>query len=204
MADNTTQPVEPLKGWGPFGFRVLLVFVGATYIFMVMANAAGSKVTRVLDPVLLYSVQIARLFPNSARMTIDYRVEGWVCETQEFVEIDYRPFFPIHQNNKENRFHRAMFFHRRDRPAMQALDAYISDNHNARVRSLTAASDDDPRLRMIGGIRVSSLRIPIPDPGSRVERWDPQPLEAYPESYHRHWFYTRMSERRSRCAELMP
>ena len=131
-----------------------------------------------------------RLFPDAQPVAIDYRAEGWVCSRRRFEEIDTRAYFPLRPNDKENRFYRLAQFYRHNRPAMQALEEYL-------VGRVNAHSDDADK---IGGVRVLSLRVPIPAPGSSVERWRRKPLDDFPESERHDWFWTPRSRRAERCA----
>jgi hypothetical protein len=168
--------------------------VAAIYLACVWLEAVGSKLPENRLPrAALYFVQIAKLFPHAARVTVDYRAEGFFCKDEEWREIDVRPYFPMHADDKENRFYRVMHFYRRHRGTMQALERYLVDSHNR------SSSD------RIAGVRLSSLRIPLPEPGSRVPRWHRRPMADYQgEERRKNWYWTPESRRRARCAGLEP
>lgn len=172
----------------PGAVRVMLVVAAGVYLSMLLLGGARSSLpARVLPPSLLYLTQTTCLFPRAARMAIDYRVEGWDCVGRRFVELDPTPHFPIHATDKESRFQRVGHFHRRNRPVMEALERYLVGRERAAGTN-------------IGGIRVSSLRIPFPEPGEPVARWAPAPLESYPDEQRKIWFHTPTSRRRAHCA----
>src|SRR5262249_12053312 len=140
-------------------YRTALVIVAGIYLATVWLDAVGSSLPLKLTPrVWLYFSQIAALFPRAGQMSIDYRAEGWVCSEKRWVEVDARPWFLIDSDNKENRFHRALQFYRKDRTVMRALEEYVIRNNNA-------SSSRPP----IVGVRFLSLRIPYPALGSHVE-----------------------------------
>ncbi len=68
-----------------------------------------------------------------------------------------RPFFPIQRDDKESRFYRAMFFHRRQRRVLEALDKFIVEQQNRA----------HPEAR-IGGVML--LEPAHPDPAARGRR----------------------------------
>jgi hypothetical protein len=176
-------------GRGPGWSRGVLTALAALYLASLFLNGAGSQVPRHLLPATgLYFVQTTCLFPHAARMAIDYRLEGWSCDRGRFEELDVRPHFPIHADDKESRFQRVGFFHRRSRPVMQALEAYVLEGEVARRPE-----------RPVGGIRLSSVRIPLPEVGEPVPRWTRRPLEAHPPDQVRHWYYTPRATRSLRC-----
>jgi len=166
--------------------------VAALYLLAVWLDAVRvTAVERVLPPPARQFVQVAELFPTAAPFVIDWRARGWSCATHQFAEIDLRPLFPIRPNDKESRFARAMFFYRRERPVLEALDDFVTRAHNR-------LEPDNP----IGGVLLLSLRIPIPPPGSAVERYQRRPIEEYPATVERHvWYTTSPAERQARCTE---
>lgn len=178
----------------------LLVVLAALYLVGIFLEAVGSRwPSRALPRSAVYFLQVAKLFPRAARMSIDYRAEGWLCENATWAEIDVRPYFPIERDNKENRFHRGLFFFRRDRQTMQALEKYVIESHQGSLSSQASV----PRSQRIGGIRFSSLRIPLPKPGETIERYSRKPLAVYPESQQKAWYFTPQSRREERCRSLM-
>jgi len=175
--------------------RTALKVLGAVYLAGVWLDGVGSNLpAKVLPRTANYFMQIAALFPKAAVMSIDYRAEGWVCADGEWEELDTRPYFPIDPDDKENRFQRVMHFYREHRKTMQALDAYLVDSHNAGKHA-----DGIPADRAIGGIRVESLRIPLPKPGDALERPKRRPLAWYPDEQRAFFYHTRESKLRRRC-----
>lgn len=166
------------------------MIVALAYLTTVWFDGVGSTLPVKLTPrPWLYFAQVAALFKHAGMMTIDYRAEGWACSERKWVEIDVRPWFRIEADNKESRFHRALQFYRRERKVMRALEAYVMQRYEA------AAGPP------IGGVRFSSLRIPYPEIGDRIERMQRKPLAEYPKEYQRAWYYTPASRRREQCRE---
>jgi hypothetical protein len=126
-------------------------------------------------------------------VSVDYRAEGWLCTERRWVEIDTRPYFPMRSDDKENRFHRVMHFYRRHRMTLQALESYLIHGHN----------DGAPNAP-ISGVRLLSLRIPLPKPGEKVDRYRRRSLSEHPEDQRRNWYWTPTAKRAARCAELVP
>ena len=178
--------------WLPVPARWLFAVFGAIYLASVWLDASGTGVPgHWLPRPALFFVQESALFPRSQPMVIEWRAEGWLCDQQRFAEIDVRPFFPIRRDDKESRFVRAMFFHFQQRNVMAALDEYITRRQNLA----------HPEQR-IGGVMLLSLRIPIPPPGSPVERFHRIPLADYPRDVQRkHWYVTASDDRARRCTE---
>ena len=170
--------------------RVLLVVVAALYVGGVAFHGlAPASVQRLVPQPFLSFLQISCLFPNRSPMAIEYRLEVWHCGNAAFEELDTRPHFPIHQDDKENRLHRLGFFHRQNRPVMEALEQYILREEAIR----------NPLVK-VGGVRLSSLRIPHPEPGQPVERYRPRTLAEHPPDLVKRWFYTPLSRRKQNCA----
>jgi hypothetical protein len=153
----------------------------------------------VLPRTPLYFLQVAALFPHAAVNVIDYRAEVWLCTEHRWQEIDTRPYFPIDPNDKENRFQRVMHFLRDNRPTMHALDDYLVRGHEA-----GGHADGVPDDAKLGGIRVLSLRLPLPSPGEPLARTHRQPLGEYPPEVRKNWYYTTRSKRRERCGYTAP
>jgi hypothetical protein len=171
------------------------VLASAAYLLALLANNTGLGVSGWVPPVPRYFTQAACLFPDAATVSIEYRVEGWSCTEKRWLELDHRRDFPMHAENKESRFHRLGHFYRSNLPVMQALDAYLVGQHNARVERGEEAGS------RIGGIQFVSLRIPLPVPGTAVERYRWRPLSDYPGSYQKREFKTGAIRRRDRCGE---
>ncbi len=197
--DDTQLPASTIaRGPGPRWFRILVAVVAVTYLIVLGLSNTGLKVSEWLPPVLRYFSQIACLFPDAAEFGIEYRVEAWSCSDRRWVELDYRPDFPMRSEDKENRFQRVGHFYRSNLPVMQALDAYLVERRNAR-----AARGDDKGGK-IGGIQIVGLRIPFPAPGQAVERFRWRPLSEYPHEYRKEWYRTGRTRRRERCGEDSP
>ncbi|WP_438016247.1 hypothetical protein WMF18_36195 [Sorangium sp. So ce315] len=181
--------------------RWLARALGALYLASILLAAAGSPLPeRLLPRTALYFTQIARLFPYAALSSIDHRAEGFRCSDRAWVEIDTRPYFPISAGDKENRFYRAMHFFRQNRPVLQALDEFLVARHNAR---LTAGITEGTAGGRIGGVRLSSLRLPLPEPGQRFPRHERRPLDTMPEELRKVRYHTPQLKRRARCEEAM-
>ena len=178
--------------WAPAWLRRTGAVIGVAYMLSIWLGAAGTGLPeKVLPRPLLFFTQVAELFPYASLDSIEWRVRGWRCDLARFDEIDVRPFFPIREEDKESRFDRAMFFHHRQRPVLEALDRYVADAWNR----------THPAVR-IGGVMLMSLRIPIPplgEPGSR-RSW--MPLSEYPAAVERRYWYTTSQDARvNRCEE---
>jgi hypothetical protein len=175
--------------------RTVLKVLGGIYLAGVWLDGVGSNLpAKVLPRTLNYFMQIAALFPKAAVMSIDYRAEGWVCAKEAWEELDTRPYFPIDPNDKENRFQRVMHFFREHRQTMHALDAYLVASHNDGKHEDGIRSD----LR-IGGVRLESLRIPLPKPGDPLVRPERHPLASYPDDERAFFYHTPRSKLAERC-----
>jgi hypothetical protein len=140
---------------------------------------------------LLSFTQTAELFPRAARIVVEWRALGYRCHGGQYDELDLAPYFPIHAADKEGRFQRAMFFHHSQRRVLQALDLFIT-------RAESALGPD----HAIGGVTLLSLRIPIPEPGTKEQRYRRLPVAQYPASVERKlWYTTPGVLRERRCAE---
>jgi len=173
----------------------VLLVLGGLYLAGVWLEGVGSTLPGTLLPrTPLYFLQIAALFPHAAVNVIDFRAEGWLCKERRWQELDTRPYFPIDPNDKENRFERVMHFLRDNRPTMHALDDYLVAGHAA-----GGHADGIPDDETLGGIRVLSLRLPMPAPGTPLERAERKPLSAYPKEVRKNFYYTPKSKRAERC-----
>jgi hypothetical protein len=195
-------PPDPprVTGWVHPWARVALAAVSVVYFSAVGCEATGFKWVWSIPGPLHFFTQFACLFPSAARNVIEYRAEGWDCSKRTWQEIDVRPYFPIHRDEKENRFQRTMHFYRQHRATMQALDEYVVSRHNQ--SALASAARGGPAMPQIGGVRLMSLRIPFGSPGSPIERFTYKPIDAYPREIRKHWFWTRNSKRRERCTAM--
>jgi hypothetical protein len=175
--------------------RVALITLAGVYLAGVWLDGVGSTLpSQVLPRVANYFLQVAALFPKAATMSIDYRAEAWVCADRKWEELDTRPYFPIDPDDKENRFQRVMHFFREDRPTMRALDAYLVDRHGS-GKGLDGIDPTKP----LGGVRMLSLRIPLPNPGEPLERSRRVPLAEVPAEQRHGFYHTRRSEIGARC-----
>jgi hypothetical protein len=178
--------------------RIVMILAGIYALFVWMDAAGVPRIDRaplpdaILALPIRFFLQEAALFPDAARDSIEYRAEGYRCDSGRFEEIDVRPFFPIQRDDKESRFYRAMFFHRRQKKVLEALDQFIAARQN----------QAHPEAR-IGGVMLLSLRIPIPPPGTPEPRYQRLPLTDYPpEDERKYWYVTPSSERTQRCEEV--
>jgi hypothetical protein len=179
--------------------RWILACLAASYLAGVWLDGVGSTLpSSILPRSANYFLQVSALFPYAATASIDYRAEGWVCAdggNGKWEEIDTRPYFPLDADNKENRFQRVMHFYRDNRPTMHALEKYLIEAHAA-----GRADDGIPHDEPIAGVRFSSLRIPLPQPGEPLTRSERKPLSEYPESERALFYHTRRSKLDARCA----
>jgi hypothetical protein len=165
---------------------------GAAYVLALWLDGAGVRwVDHLLPPPLLMFVQVSELFPNASPESIEWRARGWRCDLGRYEELDVRPFFPIHRDDKESRFERAMFFYHRQGRVLAALDAYLTSAQNR--------LHPDER---IGGVMLLSLRIPIPPLGVPGPRHERLLLADYPPSVSRqYWYATGAEAREQNCTE---
>jgi hypothetical protein len=177
-----------------------LLLVGAAYLAGVWLEGVGSTIPAALLPrTPLYFLQIAALFPHAAVNVIDYRAEVWLCQERRWQEIDTRPYFRIDPDDKENRFQRVMHFFRDNRPTMHALDDYLLTRH-----AEGGHADGVLDGAKLGGIRVLSLRLPLPSPEAPLEREHREPLTSYPKDVRKNFYYTTKSRRAERCGYVDP
>jgi hypothetical protein len=170
--------VEPSPG--PPWLRRTLTVIGGLYVAMVLHQAVGNP-----HPVFFFA-QIAKLFPGATQYTFEHRVQGYTC-SGKLVDVDVRPFFPIHSDDKENRFDRAIHFYSKDRPTMQALEAYVMREYNR--------SEPDK----IAGVALTRIQTPIPAPGTPFPRFERKPLSDYPVSERQVFYHTPKRVVDERC-----
>jgi len=180
--------------WKRRGRIALRVIAGAWLGCVALDGAGCNGPSQILPRPVAFFTQVSVLFPRAAHATIDYRAEAWVCSKQAWVEYDTRPYFPIDPDDKENRFNRAMHFFRENRETMHALDRYLVRSHDDRP-----GPDGIDAGERIGGVRLMSLRIPIPPVGSSFERYEREPLSHYPEKERKYFYHTPESLRERRC-----
>jgi hypothetical protein len=173
---------------GPPYVRRALVVIAALYIFVMFMEGVGASTTSFLyQPILLFC-QTAALFPRAATHSIEYRAQGYTC-SGHVVEVDVRPFFPIHSDDKENRFSRAMHFVRGERTAMEALEAYVMREYNR--------TETDK----IGGVSFLGLYVPVPQPGTPFPRNTRLPLTDFPKDVRKVIHVTPHETVLKRCRE---
>lgn len=188
------EPGMVAQSGAPRGLRRVVAALGVVYLAAVWLDASGTGIPNAVLPLPLhFFVQEAALFPRAAEDVIEWRAEGWSCDQHRFEEIDVRPFFPIHRDDKESRFHRAMFFHYRQRLVLESLDSYLTREQNR----------THPEGR-IGGVMLLSLRVPLPPPGAQEPRYRRLALTEYPEVVERHYWYTTSIATRARRCEAAP
>jgi hypothetical protein len=169
--------------------------LAAGYLAGVWLDGTGSTLpSHVLPRAANYFLQVAALFPRAATMSIDYRAEGWVCGEHAWTELDTRPYFPIDPDDKENRFQRVMHFFRQEETTMHALDGYLVGAHGKGTHDDGVARD-----AALGGVRLLSLRIPLPKPGDALERAHRRPLAEIPDEERHVWYHTPKSTIAARC-----
>jgi hypothetical protein len=173
-----------------------LRFLAAGYLLGVFLEGVGwgAPLRETLPQWLSFFTQVAALFPRAAQYSIDYRAEGYVCDTGEWKELDTRPYFPIDEDDKENRFQRVMFFYRKQKVVMNAVDRFLVEVHNGGARD-----DGIPSDRKIGGVRLLSIRAPLPEIGAPLVRVHHTPLPEIPEKERKLWFSTRSGTITERC-----
>jgi hypothetical protein len=173
---------------GPPLLRLALTIASALYIGAVFIEGAGGHLDRIIARPILFFCQIAALFPHGATHRIEYRAEGLPCRGPA-LEVDVRPFFPIHADDKESRFDRALHFYRTDRPTMEALESYVRSGYNREASE------------KIAGVVFLSLRVPIPEPGSSFARYERAPLTDFPKEQRKVWYATSRDVVNERCAK---
>jgi hypothetical protein len=189
--DKPEEKVSIEASPGPEWLRIVLTIFGSLYVVAVFFEAVGWQLYGLVWRPVLFFCQIAALFPHAATHSIEYRAEGYTCGSR-IVEVDVRPFFPIHADDKESRFDRAMFFYRNDKPAMEALEAYVMREYNKRETD------------KIGGVVFLSLRIPIPPPGTPFPRYERVPLADHPKEQRKVWYVTPHDLVLQRCKDGGP
>jgi hypothetical protein len=188
------------QGIGPIWFRRLLVPLACIYLAELALGSNGWGILGDVVPAGRFFMGGACLFPEASDAAIEYRVEVWSCARGQFEAFDYRPDFPMHRDDKENRFYRTASFYRQNRPVMHALESFLIARHNERV----TRGDEVSPPGMIGGIRLWSVRVPFPAPGHSIERYRFRPLADFPEDYRKSWYFTPPSRRARWCAGGSP
>ncbi len=184
------EPTPPIaRGPGPRWFRFGLVALAVVY-YGALVHHPQAQARKWVRPAAFFT-EATCLFPRSNVIAQEFRLEVWVCG-KEWELIDPSPYFPIRPDDKESRLQRLGYFYNRSRPAMQALDAYVSAGH--------AAGADDGVPGKIGGIRLVRVERPLPAPGDPVERYHFDPRAPIPPEQRRDLYYTPESQRKRRCS----
>lgn len=174
------DPVVPgwLPGWAEFVLAILGVFY---LVFLVVGQTKKDPFGPHLPALVRHFLEAPGLFPNAAEVIIDYRLEAWSCRDKAFAEVDTRPYFPMRPDDKENRFFRLASFYRSSPKVLGAFDDWFSKQNGS------------------GGIRLYSLRLPLPSAG-QIEPFVRRPLAELPASVKKLWYQTTVTERDRRCA----
>jgi len=166
------------------------VLAAAAALFLAFVLVDGAVRTGFLAKVppraLTFFVQFSCLFPSAAVERIEYRAEGYDCQRRRYYEIDVAPLFPIHKNDKESRFDRAVHFYRHNRRVLEALDEYIVTHW--------------PGPGRLGGVELLSLREPLPAPDESFPRYERRPILQFPNDQRHYWYITPAKLREARCA----
>jgi hypothetical protein len=191
VAKSSKTPPKPVVavGPGPRWWRRTLAVIGAIYFIALVKHPPQWRGLRVVG----FFTESTCLFPSADRVSIEYRLDAWSCHDQKWQPIDPRAYFPIQADDKESRFQRLGYFYQTSRPAMNALDDFIYDRHDAR---------DDGLAGMIGGIKVSKWSHPIPNVGDEIPRYEFTPLVPPPADETKDTYFTKASVRKSRCASV--
>jgi hypothetical protein len=163
--------------------RIALSLLALVYLAAIALDSTGNRIlAKSLPAPARFFTEVACLFPHASQYAIEYRAEGWLCAEQRWTEIDVRACFPIDADNKENRFQRAMHFYHNTPSVLGELDRYLW-----------------ARTPGMGGVRLLSLRLPLPSPGDRSIAYAYHPLETYAQSLRKLWYETPDEERARRC-----
>src|SRR5215470_5167267 len=145
------------ESWVPAGWRWLVVGFAALWLTVVGLSTASETAANLLPPTPRYFTQMTALFPKATQYSFEYRAQAYTCADHAWPELDYRRWFPMHPDDKENRFQRLGYFYvsQGNRPVIYALEDWLVTHHNA-----AAAGGDagDGVAGKIGGIQLFSLR----------------------------------------------
>jgi hypothetical protein len=187
MMKKGKEPPEPIaRGPGPNWLRNVLAALALVYFFALLKHPPHSRGLRAIS----FFTESTCLFPQADVVAQEFRLDGWSCACKAWAPIDPRAYFPIQADDKESRFQRFAYFYKATREAMQALEAWVLDRHDA---------TDDGLAGAIGGIRLTKWTRPIPDPGTDLERYEYRPLTKVPDSERKDLYYTPASKRKARC-----
>jgi hypothetical protein len=180
--------------FGPEPLRMGLIAAALIYFSVLIADHTRARGLRSVVPApFLFFAQIADLFPEASAGIIEYRAEGWLCAQKRFVELDMGKLFPMLAGNKENRFYRLMHFYRATPAVLRALDAYCISHYPP------IATEAGPER--IGGVRFTSLILPLPKDPSEVARYSRKPLSDYPDVPRHLWYRSSNRIEDERCSE---
>lgn len=188
---------------GPRWLRALLTAIAVAYLSTIAVRSAGcSTPDRVLPRLPLFFTQIACLFPGAAKTTVEYRLGGYSCERRQYLEVDYRPYFPIRADDKENRFQRVAHFYsgrtfRQQEGVMRDLEEFVVAEHNARESGPGGAGDGLDGA--IGGIYLLVITTPVPEPGTPIERHRFRPSAQFPVKQREIFYRTGVAQADARC-----
>jgi hypothetical protein len=175
------------RGPGPRWVRRGLAVLAALYFAALIHHPPQWPGLRVAG----FFTESTCLFPRANLVTSDYRLDAWSCADRRWAPIDPRAYFPIEASDKESRFQRFGYFYQRNKPSLDALDAWIEARHPRTEDGLAGA---------IGGIRLAKWTRPIPEAGSPIEPYVYHPLEPIPQAQRKIFYDTAAPIRRARCA----
>jgi hypothetical protein len=175
------------RGPGPPWVRRGLAVVAALYFVALVRHPPQWPGLRVAG----FFTESTCLFPRANVVTSDYRLDAWSCVDRRWEPIDPRAYFPIEASDKESRFQRFGYFYQRNKPSLEALDAWIEARH---------PGADDGLAGTIGGIRLAKWTRPIPAPGSPIEPYVYRPLDKIAPDQRKDFYNTAAPTRRARCA----
>jgi hypothetical protein len=174
------------RGPGPRELRIALIPLAVIYFGALVCDPAQQGPLRALT----YFANCTKLFPEKDDYALEYRLEGWSCSRNAWQALDPRPYFPMEADDKESRFQRIAYFYSRERTVMSALDDYIVSHHPAMADHFEGE---------LGGIRLVSVRRPLPDVGDPVDRYVYEPLSPIPPQWRKNFYWTKRSVRAKRC-----
>jgi hypothetical protein len=175
--------------------RAALRLIAGAYLIGIFVYGVGCTAQyRFMPGDLSNLLEVAALFPRASHQATEYRIEGWACTDAVWDEVDYRAYFELHAEDKENIFQRAMGMYRGDAATMGDLEDYVIDRHNART-----VADGTASGHTIGGVRFVRVGIPIPKPGATLEPFRHKSLAAYPARYRHVVYATPRTDIDERC-----
>jgi hypothetical protein len=155
--------------------RVAIRVLAVIYLFGIFFDGVGfDPPLRGLPGPIRFAFEVAALFPDAATAVSEYRAEGWLCRSSRWEEIDTRKYFPLHPDDKENRFQRSLHFYHDELQVRRALDNYLTDSHNN--PDTNDPNDGIPAEERVGGVRLDIVRWPVPAPGDKLIRYSILPL----------------------------